>query len=152
VDASADPETGFEDLGNALRRVRVDFGAEIEFKTPLIRIERGDPEKSQTVAHCAYARIRYESGGPDSSEGRLLYVKPALTGDEPADVRHYRRISGTFPHQPTGDQFFDEPQFESYRELGYHSIVEPAGGKQIERKERSIGEFIDEMRRMLPSV
>jgi hypothetical protein len=27
-----------------------------------------------------------------------------------------------FPNQSTGDQFFDESQFESYRKLGYHSI------------------------------
>ncbi|HSB26579.1 MAG TPA: hypothetical protein VLE19_01930, partial [Pyrinomonadaceae bacterium] len=26
----------------------------------------------------------------------------------------------TFPHQSTADQFFDEPQFESYRILGSH--------------------------------
>lgn len=25
-----------------------------------------------------------------------------------------------FPHQSTADQFFDEPQFESYRKLGHH--------------------------------
>jgi len=25
-----------------------------------------------------------------------------------------------FPHQSTGDQWFDESQFESYRALGYH--------------------------------
>ena len=25
-----------------------------------------------------------------------------------------------FPHESTGDQFFSEAQFESYRNLGYH--------------------------------
>jgi hypothetical protein len=29
----------------------------------------------------------------------------------------------TFPHESTGDQFFNEEQFEVYRSLGFHSIV-----------------------------
>jgi hypothetical protein len=33
---------------------------------------------------------------------------------------NYAFEQGDFPHQSTADQFFDEPQFESYRKLGYH--------------------------------
>ena len=32
----------------------------------------------------------------------------------------YKEANEDFPHQSTGDQFFDEPQFESYRMLGWH--------------------------------
>ncbi|MGH8644661.1 MAG: hypothetical protein ACREX4_09470 [Gammaproteobacteria bacterium] len=37
---------------------------------------------------------------------------------EPTDVLHYASTDANFPHQTTVDQFFDEPQFESYRRLG----------------------------------
>jgi hypothetical protein len=50
----------------------------------------------------------------------IVYLKASLTGDEPADVREYRERQPEFPHQSTGDQFFDESQFESYRALGQH--------------------------------
>ncbi len=52
--------------------------------------------------------------------GVLLYLKPSLIGDEPADVLNYASTDPTFPHQTTSDQWFDESQFESYRKLGYH--------------------------------
>jgi hypothetical protein len=149
VDASADPEIGFEDLGNALRKIRVDIGVVIKFETPLIRVETPGEEKNRTVAHCAIARIGYQERFPGTEDGELLYVKPVLTCDEPADVRHYRKTEGTFPHQTTADQFFDETQFESYRELGYHSLMQPAVGKQLEAAERDIPGFFAEMRALL---
>ncbi|MCL4802487.1 MAG: hypothetical protein KJ025_23065, partial [Burkholderiales bacterium] len=41
-----------------------------------------------------------------------------------------------FPHQSTADQFFDEPQFESYRKLGHHvglAVLRPAAARLRER-------------------
>jgi hypothetical protein len=52
--------------------------------------------------------------------GWLLYIKPSLMGHEPTDVLQYHRENAAFPHQTTGDQFFDEAQWESYRRLGEH--------------------------------
>ena len=52
----------------------------------------------------------------------MLYLKSSLTGDEPADVIEYRSQFPEFPHQSTGDQFFSESQFESYRRLGLHIV------------------------------
>ncbi len=57
---------------------------------------------------------------------RLYYVKPVLTPDDPVDLHEYRKGSATFPHESTADQFFDEAQFESYRELGYRAGQEVA--------------------------
>ena len=48
----------------------------------------------------------------------MLYIKLAATGTEPDYVNDYRRTNPDFPHQTTGDQFFDEAQFEAYRMLG----------------------------------
>jgi hypothetical protein len=70
-----------------------------------------------------------------------VYVKPSLTGDEPADVLHYAVAHPDFPHQTTADQFFSESQFESYRALGLHvaegvfgdaaAEAEGGGGRRI---------------------
>lgn len=63
------------------------------------------------------ARITYPSDGAGPREGWLIYVKPTLTGEEPADVLHYANANPSFPQQTTADQFFDEAQWESYRRL-----------------------------------
>ena len=60
----------------------------------------------------------------ERARGWLLYLKSSLTGDEPADVIEYRSRNKDFPHQSTGDQFFSESQFESYRRLGLHIVGE----------------------------
>src|SRR5438132_12704927 len=56
--------------------------------------------------------------GPNVRDGILLYIKPAVYGNEPRDILEYKESFQAFPHQSTADQFFDEPQFESYRMLG----------------------------------
>ncbi len=42
-----------------------------------------------------------------------------MTPDLPADLYGYKSANRDFPDQTTADQFFDERQFEAYRELGY---------------------------------
>lgn len=113
VDASADPDRDFEGLGNAIHKCRVDLGAEIDIDVSLMR-----PDAKGVSARCAtLGKITYADG----SRALLLYMKPSLTGHEPADVAHYASANRAFPHQTTGDQFFDEHQFEAYRALGYGS-------------------------------
>jgi hypothetical protein len=51
----------------------------------------------------------------------MLYIKSSLTGDESPDILSYAAREKAFPHQSTGDQWFNESQFESYRMLGYHA-------------------------------
>jgi hypothetical protein len=76
-----------------------------------------EPESRKlSMVHAALARVRYAVGG----ECELLYIKPALTGDEPTDVLRYHAEHSSFPHESTADQFFDEAQWESYRRLGEH--------------------------------
>jgi hypothetical protein len=59
---------------------------------------------------------------PGGRKGILLFFKPNLTGDEPTDVIQYQRRNLDFPHESTGDQFYDEAQWESYRRLGQHAV------------------------------
>jgi hypothetical protein len=117
VDAGSDPGYTFADLGNAVRKIRIDFGVPIEFReTPL--------KPALDRDHCAVADIHYSCVDGNAADGVLIYIKPVLTGDEPADVANYASSDRTFPHQSTADQWFDEAQFESYRRLGTHSIEE----------------------------
>jgi hypothetical protein len=67
-------------------------------------------------ANAALAVIDYRDAPP----GYLVYIKPTLTGAEPIDVARYHTEHPSFPQETTGDQFFDEAQWESYRKLGEH--------------------------------
>jgi hypothetical protein len=147
-DADADPDYGFEDLGNAIEKCRRDFGVEIDMNDIYsLRPAKSDQDKSpadQSVAaksgsgqsgqkpgadvrsgfsrqHWAVGEIKYpplENGG--QMKGILLYLKSSLSGDEPADVLSQHLSDPAFPHDTTLDQFFDETQFEAYRGLGEH--------------------------------
>ena len=128
-DAGCDPTYSFEDLGNAIRKIRVDLGIDIEIDLDMLR-----PQASQRYSrwHQAIGTIRYDKVDKDAPVGILLYIKASLTGDEPADVLEYAGSHPVFPHQSTGDQFFDEAQFESYRALGEHiasEVFRPAQSK-----------------------
>ncbi|MBI2401724.1 MAG: hypothetical protein HYV20_03080 [Gemmatimonadetes bacterium] len=136
-DCGADPEYGFEDLGNLVRKARVDYGAEIRFldraglddlklaaelRPTIGPLEGVSPRSAaggaspRSSAHAALAEVQYAGGG----RGWLLLVKPSLTGDEPVDVAQYQADHPRFPQETTLDQFFDEAQWESYRCLGEH--------------------------------
>jgi hypothetical protein len=112
-DCGADPTVAFDDLGNALRRVREDFGVEVSIDVEPLRPN----EKGWSRQHVAVGRIKYSH----VNQGVLVYIKPALTGSEPPDVLQYRTRNHAFPHESTGDQFYDEAQWESYRRLGQHT-------------------------------
>src|SRR6185437_9481447 len=99
---------------NAIRRCRVDFGAEIKIDISKIT---NRPDGRHSMAHYALGEIRYVG---DNQTGVLLYIKSSIDGNEPVDVYEYALKNETFPHQTTADQFFDEEQFESYRKLGLH--------------------------------
>lgn len=119
VDAGQDPGGHYDDLGNAIRKIRVDLGIDISMKTRgiLPRLESGD-FASPAGAYCALGDIRYSVAQPGCTDGTLLYLKPAIYGCEPADVVNYAKSKTLFPHESTVDQFFSESQFESYRSLG----------------------------------
>ena len=127
VDASCDPKYEFEDLENAIRKIRIDFGISIVFPDglPTPAWSRGEKNKHK---HSAHGVIRYATVDGPCADGSLIYIKPLLAGNEPLDITRYAAKAGKaqahpFPHHSTADQFFDEVQFESYRMLGYHSVM-----------------------------
>ncbi|KFI22490.1 patatin-like phospholipase family protein [Nitrosococcus oceani] len=111
-DAAEDRAWKFDDLGNALEKIRVDFGVAIDIDTQMLQpqgLNQFSPQPG-VLGDICYA---------DGSRGTLLYIKASVFSGLPEDVYAYRRANPKFPNQSTVDQFFDEPQFEAYRELGF---------------------------------
>jgi hypothetical protein len=141
-DAAADADYQFNDLGNAVRKIRIDLGVPIDFEdVPIFRGTldggEGNGAGGRRGGYWAVGRIRYSCVDKGAEDGVLVYVKPAVYGQEPQDVLHYRRSHESFPHETTADQFFDEPQFESYRALGSYimDLMCGAEGSQVESVE-----------------
>jgi GNAT superfamily N-acetyltransferase len=111
-DCGQDVDVAFDDLGNALRRVRADFGVEIRLDVSALRPGPDGVARS----HVAVGDIEY----PEGDRGVIVLLKPSITGDEPDDVLQYRARNTDFPNESTGDQFYDHAQWESYRRLGRH--------------------------------
>jgi Patatin-like phospholipase len=122
-DAGADPAYFFADLGNAVQKIRIDFGIPIEFDVMTI-YPRSALDTIRTPGHnCAVGRIRYSVvDGCDAPDGIIIYIKPVCYGDESRDIYAYFKSSETFPQESTTDQFFSESQFESYRMLGAYTM------------------------------
>jgi hypothetical protein len=121
LDGGCDPDFTYEDLGNALRKIRIDLGVPIEFEDASLQA------LVARRARGAVARVRYSAADERGEDGWLLYLKPMLRGDEPPDVRSYAAAHSTFPHQSTANQWFDESQTESYRMLGQHTVASVCG-------------------------
>lgn len=121
-DGGADKDFTFSDLQTTLRRAKSDFGARITFDdnnqpTKLIpKKEAGYPPgvKLAEQGHII-GDIDYGNGG----KGTLIFLKTTMIPDLSMEQLGYKGANPDFPDQSTIDQFFDEEQFEAYRELGY---------------------------------
>ena len=134
-DNGADPDYAMADVVRLVGRARTDLGVAIDFlSAEELRVKLGDqsplldrigpyPDLARRAAAdmpggpiAALANISY----PNGTDGLLLLVKPRLTFTEPPELLAYRAQPGNahFPQQTTGDQFFDEVQWEAYRRLG----------------------------------
>jgi hypothetical protein len=115
VDCSADPEKSFGELGNALRKIRIDTNVDIKFEDGWAQDLR-DGRKRWAVC-----RILYHQVNNADEDGALVYIKPVTCQTEPPDVLAYQAANPDFSHQGTANQFFNESQTESYRMLGLHT-------------------------------
>ena len=143
----ADPDYQMEDLGNMIEKVRVDFGVGFDFdavyKIDDLRPKRPEHKGTPPFAErgFAIAKILYPplpKKKPDEVAGEtpcelppkkkpeeepkdcwLLYLQATPIKSVTEDVMTYQRLFPDFPNHTTGDQFFDEHDVESYRELGW---------------------------------
>jgi hypothetical protein len=137
-DAGADLNCALEDLGNAMRKIRIDLSTRIEFKELKVVARAKATNKS---VYAAIGSINYPEGG----EGTIIYVKAGYHGVGPADVRSYAALHPDFPHESTLDQWFTESQMESYRALGDFIVREIGGGDQTTTF-ASFAEFAEKVR------
>ena len=130
ADGGEDHKFNFDDLANAIEKARVDFGTKIRFMDEnkvddILPGSSGDRlfQKKYEISKrgYAFADIHYPNG-PDGKErkGVLVYIKLAVIEGLATDVYSFKGVNPLFPHESTADQFFNEKQFEAYRELGYY--------------------------------
>lgn len=116
LDGAADPGFEFADFANLLEKIRADFGVTIDIEDlDKLIAKRDGGEEPRAKAGVVAGVIHYGS----SFKGKLFYVKTTLIDGLPEDIYGYWRRHNEFPDESTADQFFDEKQFEAYRELGY---------------------------------
>lgn len=126
TDCGADPEYRYDDLANLVRLARVDFQLEIEvdneaasdeilgtvFGTPATM---GRADVAHLDTRCAILLNVRDNG---ETVARIVMIKPRLIACASNDLLGYYKNNEVFPQQTTGDQFFDDEQWESYRKLG----------------------------------
>ena len=144
VDCGADPSPPcFQDLGEAIRRCRIDFGTEIDLNLdPFIKSDGpascfavGKIKFSQEHLHSlAAGNGTYGQHLQADQHGIIVYFKPSVIGNATADVRQYAIENTFFPQQPTTNQWFGEAQFESYRRLGQACAYSAFGHHRHERE------------------
>ena len=131
-DGAADPDFEFVDLQVLERRIAADFGARIDFDCGN-RLEQLIPREPDPGAVLDPNVDAYPVGAKFASRGHikgtityscgttgtLILLKTTMIKGLSLLVKGYKAANPAFPDQSTGDQFFDEEQFEAYRELGY---------------------------------
>jgi hypothetical protein len=117
-DAGYDPDYGFDDFVSLYRHARIQG---IRFRTldqrGFISVDPLVPDKATGNSPHRYLIALVEYPGT-TKRGLLIYLKPSFSGDEGVDLLRYRKVNTAFPHDPTVNQWFNEDQVESYRELG----------------------------------
>jgi choline dehydrogenase-like flavoprotein len=147
-DSVFDSLGSFSALSNLIQKARIDFNADIQFFQETEEL-KADPrvarvlndfkqkdcyeavlkvlgglndlrpdEAGKTKKHASLGFVYYDNR--DAPESVVLYLKATLTGDEDPDILNYGAENPSFPNESTANQFFDEPQWESYRRLGEH--------------------------------
>lgn len=146
-DNGADPDYSFDDLEVLVRKARIDLGLSLNVadaahvertvgkRGALLflngteeewreRIDRRDPNARgpsvEDRAYCLLLNVYDDRDGDGRVRhcGHIVWMKPRLFCGVPQDVVGYALNHRDFPHETTGDQFFDEAQWESHRALG----------------------------------
>lgn len=122
-DGGADPQFTFGDLQTMLHRIKEDFGARVTFEednppevlVPSMEVDFPKDSKRAKQGH-AVGTITYADG----TRGTLVLLKTTMVPGLSVEIKGYKGAHPDFPDEPTADQFFDEDQFEAYRQLGAH--------------------------------
>jgi predicted acylesterase/phospholipase RssA len=133
-DATADPQFTFGELARVIQRARIEAGVSIRacsgseaLPLELIRPHKipsppgSKPEEAPLLEKTSRRHyLLFQVVYPDGRKGHLIYLRSSLTGDEPIEVQCHALAHEEFPHEPVGNQLFEQDQVEAYRRLGEH--------------------------------
>lgn len=170
-DHGADPDYRFDDLENLVRKVRLDLGLSINVTAPeaVARLVGPDAapfflngldwrgirpafhprrKKSRDTSKAVCLMLDVFDRKDDGKDGapdpvkRILWLKPRIHAGLTQDILGYASAHPSFPNEWTGDQFFDEAQWESYRALGYCTMLDLIGALPGGKGARDFGALI----------
>jgi hypothetical protein len=130
-DSGCDATYQFGDLANLNRLARIDFALDIVVDSAVTADRElgtvfGDLADFQSTAvgsnKCAILLNVFDSHDCAVDRGpvcRIILLKPRVVSAASIDIVNYRSDHADFPQESTANQFFDEAQWESYRDLGY---------------------------------
>jgi len=122
------PAASFTDLNSRMSKNQVAIGSITypEITCPEITCpEITCPEITcPEVARCPGKRRGAPRGGQETTiykktHGQIVFAQAVLTPDVPYQLLDFPQDDTGFPHDSTGDQFFDAGQFDSYQALGH---------------------------------
>jgi predicted acylesterase/phospholipase RssA len=149
VDASAGESGTFGNVLTLVRHAMIDLGVHIRANLDDLR---PDPETGLAPAHGVLCDINYPKvGDAPAAKGVLLVIKLSMTGNENELINAYRLAHPEFPNQSTLDQFFDEHQFEAFRQLGVHSAQSMLSEALVGEGEiQSVRDWLERLYRRIP--
>ena len=117
IDASTD-KLSMGNLATVARLARIDLGVQLDIDMDPLK---PNPATGLSDRSFAVGKIKYPPVENDAkpTEGILVFISTARTPRLKPDVLEYATTHSDFPTVTTLDQFFDQIQFESYRQLGH---------------------------------
>ncbi len=157
-DGGADLAYKFDDLEQLVRKVRLDLRGEVEpvdwatveqiagAAAPFFLNAQGSGGWHERIddpaSSGAFALLLRATFAGEAQSSLIVWLKPRRLPTMAADVAAYARLNPDFPQQSTGDQFFDEAQWESYRKLGFQmtdALLTAAGPDFLDRLRSASG-------------
>ena len=141
IDASGASQPLGDALAGAITLAREELGVDITLTSEALELVPGgwqqlEPADSLTdlnarlskgeiiVGDITYPAVprRSRRGGPacyEESSGVIVFAQAVLTPDMPYELLDFPQGDPGFPHDSTGDQWFNAGQFDSYQRLGH---------------------------------
>ncbi|MEV5960154.1 hypothetical protein AB0L70_00235 [Kribbella sp. NPDC051952] len=117
IDASNDAEDRFTALAEAIATARMDHGIQVDIDpAPMIRGSKPRADRPWAYGIATHPLV---DGDEKPYKTEIFFVKAVLAGHLEWDLEQYAVEHADFPRRTTGDQFYDEWDFEAYRALGY---------------------------------
>jgi hypothetical protein len=124
VDGGMEPGMQCADLIRLERYAAIDLGIKMHYDLTDLALQPNGFSRAYGVL----VKIDYNPPGTEAERGSrprekaewgwLLLIKLSMIGYGAGYLMDYKRTQPDFPHQTTGDQIYDEAQFEAYRVLG----------------------------------